>query len=501
MTALTWPQHRIALRPSRHIALAAICALPAALNLLLLAEPFDHDEGVYATVAQALLDGYVPYRDVFDHKPPLIYGWYATSFVLFGENEWAPRLLGCLALSATAWLIHGCASALYSVRAGVAASLVFALTSGVAATESAANVEPFLLLPLAGMLRLFIYACRHRISARWMFPVGLLAGAALLTKEVAVWHVAVISFATLVAGERRVARIGWLTLGTVLPVVAIFGLFCALGAAGEFIYANIEYNFIYGSTVEPAARISLALQAFPVMFLLAAPAALVSAVGAAIAIRRFNPADRLVLAWAGASVLAIVSTGRVFPHYFVILLPAYGLLAGAFFASPVRWMDIGRWRRVASVGALGTAVLVCLLLNLPAFVSASAFERQEAKGAGEGWQHAFSNEEVGSYIKAHSLPRDRVWQAGREAGMYFHADRRPATPIFYDRPFWLDRSALDRTLADLESTPPLYLVDALEGAHEYQPQHPVVLAIRAFIAERYVYEAEIAYATIYRLKY
>src|SRR3989337_1933133 len=81
------------------VPLIVICLLPVVLYLPFVRAPFERDEGVYATIAQGLLDGRVPYRDLFDNKPPLVYGWYAFSFLLFGESVVAPRIVAAAALS------------------------------------------------------------------------------------------------------------------------------------------------------------------------------------------------------------------------------------------------------------------------------------------------------------------------------------------------------------------------------------------------------------------
>ena len=70
---------------------ALLLAVSAAAALALWATSFrdvvlDRDEGVYATVAQAWAAGKLPYRDVFDHKPPGIYVIYRAVFACFGES-------------------------------------------------------------------------------------------------------------------------------------------------------------------------------------------------------------------------------------------------------------------------------------------------------------------------------------------------------------------------------------------------------------------------------
>ena len=72
-------------------AVAAVSLIPALLALPFLGEPLFGDEAVYSAVGRGLLDGQLPYRDLFDNKPPLLYGWFALSFLLFGAEPWAPR--------------------------------------------------------------------------------------------------------------------------------------------------------------------------------------------------------------------------------------------------------------------------------------------------------------------------------------------------------------------------------------------------------------------------
>ncbi len=130
--------------------IAAICAIPVVLYLPFLAEPFMRDEGFYAAVAQQLLDGGIPYRDAFDNKPPLVFAWYALSFLMFGEHIWAPRLLVSLLLAATTLLVYLQGRLLFGRPAGLLAALAFALSIGLAVFETNANTEYFMLLPRVG---------------------------------------------------------------------------------------------------------------------------------------------------------------------------------------------------------------------------------------------------------------------------------------------------------------------------------------------------------------
>src|SRR6478735_6906869 len=59
---------------------------------------FGRDQAIYATVADGILHGRMPYRDVWDFKPPGIFLVYAGSFLVFGKSMMAPRLIEVIGL-------------------------------------------------------------------------------------------------------------------------------------------------------------------------------------------------------------------------------------------------------------------------------------------------------------------------------------------------------------------------------------------------------------------
>ena len=134
------------------LALAAIAALPILLYLPFMDEPVNVDEGIYGAVARGLLEGNIPYRDLFDNKPPLHYVWYALSFTLFGDNPVAPRILASLALSGTALLVFAQARLVLSKPAAYLAATAFAVATASPWLNQNATSESYMLLPMTGSL-------------------------------------------------------------------------------------------------------------------------------------------------------------------------------------------------------------------------------------------------------------------------------------------------------------------------------------------------------------
>src|SRR5687768_12936804 len=68
----------------------------AALQILVFS--FGRDQGIYALVGAGILEGKIPYRDLWDFKPPGIFFVYALAQGIFGKSMLAPRLVEVAAL-------------------------------------------------------------------------------------------------------------------------------------------------------------------------------------------------------------------------------------------------------------------------------------------------------------------------------------------------------------------------------------------------------------------
>lgn len=82
-------------------ALAVGALLVLSPNLPLNRAPSE-DEGVFLYVARTIATGGMPYRDVWDHKPPGVY----LLDLLAGANVWGVFVLQAIALAAAIWLSY-----------------------------------------------------------------------------------------------------------------------------------------------------------------------------------------------------------------------------------------------------------------------------------------------------------------------------------------------------------------------------------------------------------
>jgi 4-amino-4-deoxy-L-arabinose transferase-like glycosyltransferase len=497
-------------QPSRRyieaLLLLLLCLIPILLYLPFLHTPFERDEGVYATIAQGLLHGKIPYRDLFDNKPPLVYAWYSVSFWLFGESVIAPRLVAAGFLSLTAVALFHQAKLVLPRGAAWIAAFLFALSTGLPWVALHANTEAYMLLPLVSSLMFFTMGMKHG-EQRWFFVAGLLAGLAIMTKQVAMWNLLALALVALVWHRRTaanqwqaIAPTFWLVGGSMISLGAVALPFAMSGALDDFLYATLSYNWLYVGFLSYAER--LANLGYGTLFFCAVAAPFVAGAAAGLVIvwrRRASVTDYVLILWALASVIGVASGGRFFPHYFLHLMPSLAVLTGVVVydrfvngrnhvLSKPAWMG-ALALIVLSIGT--TTVLYLLPTQAEERVAASVYHQKE-------WEQ--SSQSLGLYLKERTGPSDVIFNYGRESQVYFYADREPAIPYFYDWVLQFEAVPIQDILATLSETKPAYIVDSQQAPifEDWAASHPPEW--RAFLEANYTYAGHIEFADVYMLK-
>src|SRR5262245_45089762 len=84
-------------------ALLVVCAAAIAYLFLQISMfRYGRDQGIYATVAESMRNGGMPYRDAWDFKPPGIFAIYALVRAIFGPSESSIRIFEVLGLASVA---------------------------------------------------------------------------------------------------------------------------------------------------------------------------------------------------------------------------------------------------------------------------------------------------------------------------------------------------------------------------------------------------------------
>src|SRR6187455_481019 len=154
----------------------------AAVQILLFS--FGRDQSIYALVASGLCDGKLPYRDVWDFKPPGIFLTYALSFAVFGESMVGPRLLEVLGLLGLVFAFRRLASVYFdSKNAGLLGGAVAALTQAELEFWHTGQPETFGTYFIVAALVLTSHPYARRRMRYWGWVgIGVAFGCAFLMK-------------------------------------------------------------------------------------------------------------------------------------------------------------------------------------------------------------------------------------------------------------------------------------------------------------------------------
>lgn len=455
------------------------------------------DSGVFMYTGWRVTQGAVPYRDVWDHKPPLIYVIDAVGVLLGGSSRWGIWLVEVVFLLCAAWLLFdlvrrafGALTGWYAVCA-VLVNALLAMDGGNYTTEYA--------LPLQmAMLWLIATAPREPFSMRRMFGLGVLSGLLFWLKQndigipLALGLYLVLQFIFLPQKRATLAGLGAM-LGGAAGVSFLVILPLTLGnALPEFWDTNFVFNFLYID--ETWFDRFLTLRYIPVILpamglLLAATMGwLVGAItfaldawgrtaifqhwqariallrgtltlepGAALTTSQVSRLLAIALLALPIELVLVSISGNPFDHYFLALLPVFAILAAFAF----RGVLVGLERVGLQARALDLFGWVLILVLV-------AFAAENVQGL---LQRISSRQEnaIVQFLRANTAPTDGVYIWGPESRVLFLAQRQAPTRFVYPTPLvrhdYANNAYVEEFMTALTTHPPRWLIDPNPGKH------------------------------------
>ena len=142
-------------------------------------EVIDWDESTFILMAQSVLDGHLPYVELFDIKPPLIYFMLAGAMSVFGKSLLAVRIFGAICILISSVLVMQIARRQSGpLAAGLAGLLVVALHAQPVAQFTSSELPATTML-----LGALWFLINRRSSVSGMIFAGLLISLATLTRS------------------------------------------------------------------------------------------------------------------------------------------------------------------------------------------------------------------------------------------------------------------------------------------------------------------------------
>jgi hypothetical protein len=348
--------------------LAVFALVALATRALWFGDPVaDFDEQIYSLIGWRMTHGDLPFVDVWDRKPFVLFAIFGAAHWLFGPEPLAYQFIACLFAVAGALLVYALARQLVDrVSATVAGSLYLIL---IAAYGSYSAQSEIFHTPLM-LAMLWLLCDRQRPDAAKRAVLAMLIGGVALQIKYTVLPQCIFfgGYALFAdwrdgAGPCRLARRAAIyALAGILPTALVAALYLGAGHFAEFWFANFVSFF---------ERTSAGGRLRPDLFVALSPLALIMVFGIYAAVR-LNPPRHwrtyaLFVAWSVATLGTVLLPGTIYLYYYAALAPAAALVA-------VPLIDVRAPTKFIPAAALlvGTGYL----LNLPDRYAYSQSERR-----------------------------------------------------------------------------------------------------------------------------
>ncbi len=465
-----------------------------ALGLPSLAFPMGTDQATLGVWAQQLARGLVPYRDVFDQRPPLLHLLHALGWAAGLHAMSLTRVVDLAIQVCSAAALGALGSAWFGRGAGALAGTLYGFCYfGQSDFHNMSQPDGLVGLPIALAL-----LCLERSRGRRAYVVaGTLLGLSVLAKYPAVLAAPVLVAAMTAARLTERARgAAWMALGSLLPAAVLIGALSAAGAFPAFVLDTVTFNLSHQAIGAEDPRLLAQVHEFAIQLLLrrevVAPLLLLP-----LARLERRPLG-LALGWLASTVAMVVAQRKFFSYHFLAMVAPLALLS----AAAVR----GVWSRLRNERAPGlqraTWAAALLLACAAGFRTARDYAlatRWTLESlAGEPAREAFwarhthplgywslADDFVAArFIADRANPGDRLFALGSPR-VYYLSGLRPASRFILSSAF-LARGhprAYDRELArELSEHPPrfvvLYRKDRVPAVTGYRASSQELLALQ-----------------------
>jgi hypothetical protein len=415
--------------------------------------PLLSDEGEYAYAARVWSEGGLPYRDVFNQKPPMTIAVYRACAAL-SSSPAAPRRAASLAVLLTGLALLLLSPERWSAPARLAGPLAYFVlsTTPVGDFGFPANTEVF-----AAAFTAWAVWAASRGTTRFAALSGLLAGTALMTKQTALWPVLAASVLAARRGERRwePGAAAAFAAGAAACPVFWLGYFWARGGLAPFWDCVVAGNMRYASQAGWSAAAEqgrfFAADLAPAFLKGSWPAWALAAFGLkGLQARWENRGELTAVLWLAGGLLAAATGLLLFPHYFLQAAPPL-CLAAAFGVERLR------------AGGARWAALAALAL-VPAAAGADFYFAKGREAVAKDLLYPsplLETEALGGWLRARTAASDSIWVFGSEPALYVYSGRRAATRHDFVYPLTMfpkNAGPLEAELAALRAAKPVYVV-------------------------------------------
>ncbi len=398
-------------------------SLILSLQVTLIFTPLTRDEGAFLTIANGILNGNLPYRDYFDHKPPGIYYLFAGIFFLFGNSLYAAKVSVFLINIFSTICIYYIGKNLYSKDLGTIAGSFFLAATALYGGYGVFTEPPMVLFGTISIV-LFLRSMSRKDNYSYFFNLtsGIFIGISVLFKQTALL-ILIPFFILILSTDKKLKKKAEICLfigvGIIIPLLLVYVYFYYLKISNDFIYDVITRTFLYyppSSFQEFIAYNYSFLSIFPILWIAAAIFSIYAMKN--FMDRKTSQKEMFLLIWLFSSAIPLLV--RQYDHYFIQALPP-AVLAGSL--SMMRLLDANKKSNVD----INTKIAVFLVVTILIFPTVFSYidEIKSSK------QELIRQLEVAGYIKSISNKNEKIFILGAEPEFYFLSEREPFDKNIY----------------------------------------------------------------------
>ena len=465
-------------------AVIAFCAIQ------ILTFSFGRDQSIYALVGDGVLHGKMPYRDLWDFKPPGIFLVYALAQGLFGRGMVAIRLLEVMGMLAMVFGFRRVADTFFDrPRAGLIGGAVAALLQAELEFWHTAQPEVFGgYLTVAALVLATLPPQQRRRGWIWL-GTGVIFGLAFLFKP-PLGGGAFVCGAYLAkreqqrTGSTKQGLLAMVAIGAsaALPILLCCAWFWAKGAWPALRWTLAEftpgYTAIGWVDRDPSGMLYYALEEAFFKFSALGAAGVIAMAAITPVHSREREGSFLVLGIIAIQIAGVAMQGKFFPYHYAASLQLIGFLAGlglyklwrrcmgGGFGGVLAWMSfvvIAINMRTASRD-LPQDYRERALMRLRYAFRIAPYASREAIDRELSWVADFNlgaDRDVALEVRSHTRSTDSIFVWGFEPAIYWFSERAPATRFIYDvaqRCEWQKDYARSELMHDLKRNRPAMVI-------------------------------------------
>ncbi|NQT06572.1 MAG: glycosyltransferase family 39 protein [Candidatus Omnitrophica bacterium] len=421
--------------------------------------PLFRDEGLFGYAGQVILDGGIPYRDVLDIKPPVVY--YINAFALLFVPPTPAGIHIFLHIYNFFTLIALFFIARLLSKSDIAGFLT-ALIYSVFSTEPsmlgfAASTEMYILLPITLSL-LFAILFIEKEKFHILLLSGVFAALAFWTKLTGLIIIFFIPIYCLQNSREKLKTALVWSSGFIFTTICIMGYFSLKGLFNEYIYWCFIHKYQYSKFINIEETAREASYILTSIFMGNPFIIIAAASGAVMSVLRNSKARALLLGFLFFSFLATLP-GYAYKQYFAQTAPAIALAGGIGLFSLINRMKNNRLKIITLLCCLLMITIPPIYAYQGYYINFSPDEISRTFFAASPFTESV---DIARFIKERTDKDDRIFILGSEAQIFLYSERRSATAFAFVYPLMGNyprhREFQERAWREVEKSCPKYII-------------------------------------------